>query len=106
MIALVFSLPSATAPTITFLDATHQAGVAFTHRASIRILGTAGCEDQQSVLLRYQKKLNAAAGSAEGFDGFKDLLADEPVVTKETVDQLKSEVEKTLKLLEQAKARD
>jgi hypothetical protein len=34
-IALVFSLSAATAPTITFLDATHQAGIAFTHRASI-----------------------------------------------------------------------
>lgn len=78
----------------------------FSHRAAIRILGTAGCLDQEPVLIRYQKKLTAAAGSAEAFEGFKEMLADEPVVTKETIDQLKSEIEKTLKLLERVRVKD
>ena len=77
-----------------------------THRAAIRILGKANCPLGARVLEHYQIRLNAAASSADGFIAFQSTLADDPSVTKETVDQLKSEVDKTLKLLEQGRLQD
>jgi hypothetical protein len=74
-----------------------------TNRAAIRILGTANCQMAPPVLARYQMRLDGAASSADGFTAFQATLADDPGVTKETVDQLKSEVDKTLKLLEQGR---
>ncbi|HUI56581.1 MAG TPA: hypothetical protein VLY04_16510 [Bryobacteraceae bacterium] len=73
-----------------------------TDRAAIRILGSAGCPKAQPVLAGYRVRLSAAASSPDGFTAFQATLADEPTVTKETVDQLKSEVGKSMKLLEQA----
>jgi hypothetical protein len=74
-----------------------------THRAAIRILGAANCERAQPILTGYQFRLNGAASSPDGFTAFQSTLAGDPSVTKETVDQLKSEVDKTLKLLEQGR---
>jgi hypothetical protein len=74
-----------------------------THRAAIRILGRANCQMARSTLARYQIRLNGAASSPDGFTAFHVTLADDPGVTKETVDQLKSELDKTLKLLEQGR---
>jgi len=77
-----------------------------THRAAIRILGIANYPLGSAVLEHYQIRLNAAASSADGFTAFQSTLADDPGVTKETVDLLKSEVDKTLKLLEQGRLQD
>jgi hypothetical protein len=75
----------------------------FTHRAAIRILGSANCQVARPVLSGYQFRLNGAASSPEGFTAFQAALADVPSLTKENVDQLKSELEKALKLLEQGR---
>jgi hypothetical protein len=77
-----------------------------THRAAIRILGRANCPMAPPVLYHYQVRLNAAASSADGFTAFQATLADDPGLTKETVDQLKAEVDKTLKLLEQGRLQE
>jgi hypothetical protein len=73
-----------------------------THRAAIRILGSANCQIARPVLADYQSRLNRAA-STDGFTAFQETLAADPAVTKETVDQLKSEMDKSLKLLEQGR---
>lgn len=75
-----------------------------THRAAIRILGTANCQSAQPALTRYEHRLTAAVSSPDGFTAFQATLAGDPVVTKETVDQLKSEADKSLKLLEQGRS--
>jgi hypothetical protein len=77
-----------------------------THRAAARILGSANCQTARPVLAGYQVRLSGAVSSPNGFTAFKETLAEEPGVTKETVDLLKSEVEKTLKLLEQGKVQE
>jgi hypothetical protein len=77
-----------------------------THRAAVRILGSANCQTTRPVLVRYGVRLSAAVSSQNGFVAFQQTLADEPAVTKETVDLLKSEVEKTLKLLEQGRVQE
>jgi len=73
----------------------------FTHRAGIRIIGSANCQTMRSVIAQYQARLSTAASSADAFTAFQATLAHEPAVTKETVDQLKSETDKTLNLLDQ-----
>jgi hypothetical protein len=74
-----------------------------THRAAVRILGSANCQSARPVIERYKARLQSASSSQESFAAFQESVADEPAVTKETVDLLKSEVEKTLKLLEQGR---
>ena len=78
----------------------------FTHRAAIRILGNANCQDAQSGLLQYQARVNAAASSDSGFKALQATIAGEPVFTREFVDELKKEVDRSLKLLEQGRQRD
>jgi hypothetical protein len=73
-----------------------------THRAAIRILGSANCQTARSVLGHYRARLARAASSPDGFAAFQETLTEEPHVTKETVDLLKAELEKTFKLLEQS----
>jgi len=73
-----------------------------THRAAIRILGSANCRTVRSVLDHYRARVARAASSPDGFAAFQETLAEEPHVTKETVDLLKAELEKTFKLLEQS----
>jgi hypothetical protein len=72
-----------------------------THRAAVRILGTANCQSARPVLAGYAARLNAATATPSGFTTFQETLAEEPAVTRETVDLLKSEVAKTGKLLDQ-----
>ncbi len=75
----------------------------FTHRAAIRILGIANCQAARPVLTRYQSRLSAATASPEGYSAFQASLAGNPAVTRETVDELKAALEKTLKLLDQGR---
>lgn len=74
-----------------------------TNRAAIRILGSANCENGPPILQGYLSRLNAAGSSGEAFKKFAATLADEPPATRENLDQLKSEVDKSLKLLEQGR---
>ena len=74
----------------------------FTHRAAIRILGSANCQVARTVLTQYQIRLKEAASSPDGFAAFQAAL-DKPTVTRENVDQLKDELDTTVKLLEQGK---
>jgi hypothetical protein len=71
-----------------------------THRAAIRILGTANCQVALPVLTSYRARLKAAASSQAEFNAFQATLGDDPGLTRETVDQMKSELDKSLKLLE------
>lgn len=71
----------------------------FTHRAAIRILGAANCQSALPILQRYDSRLTTAMASPDDFKTFQATLGENPTVTKETVDQLKTDVEKSIKLL-------
>lgn len=102
--AVALSDPLNTCPTLgRVLENRTAAYNWMTDRAAIRILGSANCDNGPTILQGYLSRLNAAGSSDEAFQAFAATLADEPSATRENVDQLKSEVNKSLKLLEQGR---
>ena len=88
---------------VRILDNRTSAYNSFTHRAAIRILGIANCQEAQGVLDAYKLRLMRAASSDAGLKAYISTIAAEPAVTRETIDELKSDVDASNNLLAQAR---